>query len=57
MKTIKCDRCGQEPEDGEIGYWGCIELGTIDVEWDICPECIEALAHWIATPPKKKEMK
>ena len=58
MKITRCDRCRRTPEEEEpIEYWDCIELGTIDAEWDICPECILTLALWMALPPKKKAMK
>jgi len=37
-----------------VKYWACLEIPLIDREWDICPDCLEALQKWIATPPKKK---
>ena len=56
MQTISfsCDRCRQPVEKearcrAQLGYQGGKQFDLRDEDFDLCPDCYNALIHWVTT--------
>lgn len=54
----KCDRCGKfydiyEPVDNAAGFRFVNKGGRLQETYDLCPNCMAELIHWLANPAVK----
>lgn len=61
-RVIKCDRCGAEIEEGNLGYVSMLKRGEGGdlcgdnpfEKMDFCPDCMDKIAQFVSDAPKTR---